>query len=81
MRFNSELAAVSSWPDDDERDRNSVTLKTRQWRGNVAVLSQTLCGDSFGSGSGFPGRSGHRMHGVLFTVGVVPRANRLSMYA
>lgn len=81
IRFNGELVTVSSWPDDGERDHNSVTLKMRQWRGNVAVLSQTLCGGPFGSGSGFPGRPDHRMHGVLFMVGVVPRANRLSMYA
>ena len=45
MQFNGELTTVTSWLDDGERDHNSVTLKTRQWRGNVAVLSQTLCGD------------------------------------
>lgn len=44
MRFNGKLATVPSWQDDGDRDYNSVTLKTRQWRGNVAVLSQTPCG-------------------------------------
>lgn len=44
MQFNGELATVSSWPGDGEQDHNSVTLKVRQWRGDVAVLSQTLCG-------------------------------------
>lgn len=31
------------WPDDGGRDCHLVTLKTQQWRGNVAVLSQTPC--------------------------------------
>lgn len=53
MRFNGKLATVLSWQEDGDRDYNSVTLKTQQWRGNVAVLSQTPYGDSVRHGIRF----------------------------